>query len=60
MAGASYNVGKADECATKRDTSFRSCVCALLVVLCICLIGLLISAFYRKDRNNVEVINALL
>lgn len=60
MAGGSYNVEKL-EGSTRKDTSFRSCVCALLVVLFICIIGLLVTAFIRgshKEEKNVTGISS--
>lgn len=59
MAGGSYNVAQAESCpSNKKDTSFRSCVCALLVVLCICLIGLMVSAFLRGSRKEKKVVSS--
>lgn len=51
MAGGSYFIEQANSPA-KKDTSFRSCVCALLVVLCICLIGLLVTGFIKASSNK--------
>lgn len=55
MIRGSYNVEHAGVSPAKKDTSFRSCVCALLVVLCICLIGLFVTAFFRESRKEKEV-----
>lgn len=55
MAGGSYNVEQAEACPSKKDNSFKSCICALLVVLAICLIGLLVTTILGLKRTGKEV-----
>lgn len=47
MAGGSYSVEKAEACPRDKDTSFKSCMCALFIVLGVCLFGLFIITLLR-------------